>query len=292
MPRVILMGPPGAGKGTQGEILADSWQVPKIAPGDIFRAEIKQGTELGLKVKAFSDSGTLVPDDVVIEVIEARLRQPDTQVGWILDGFPRTVAQAEALDTLLAELNQPYDAVVNLDVPNPFLVDRLLARAIEQGRVDDTEEVIANRLQEYNSKTKPLLEFYGKHVTQIDGTPSMSEVTDTIKKFFAQMQRSFLKASFQEKIQIYITDTKFWRVCLSKEDSIEMEGTVTESLPNAMFRVTLDNGFNVLAHISGKIRRNYIKILPGDRVKVELTPYDLTKGRITYRLKNQGGGKK
>jgi adenylate kinase len=185
MPRVILMGPPGAGKGTQGEILAESWQVPKIAPGDIFRAEIKQGTELGQKVKSFSDSGRLVPDAVVIEVIESRLRQPDTQVGWILDGFPRTVAQAEALDTLLAELNQPYDAVVNLDVPDRFLIDRLLARAINQGRADDTEEVIQNRLEEYNAKTRPLLEFYGKNVTQIDGTPSMPEVTETIKKFFA-----------------------------------------------------------------------------------------------------------
>jgi len=185
MPRVILMGPPGAGKGTQGEILAESWQVPKIAPGDIFRAEITQGTELGQQVKSFSDSGRLVPDAVVIEVIESRLRQPDTQVGWILDGFPRTVAQAEALDTLLAELNQPYDAVVNLDVPDRFLIDRLLARAINQGRADDTEEVIQNRLEEYNAKTRPLLEFYGKNVTQIDGTPSMPEVTETIKKFFA-----------------------------------------------------------------------------------------------------------
>jgi adenylate kinase len=185
MPRVILMGPPGAGKGTQGEILAEAWQVPRIAPGDIFRAEIKQGTELGLKVKSFSDSGRLVPDEVVIEVIESRLRQPDTQVGWILDGFPRTVAQAEALDALLAEINQPYDAVVNLDVPDQFLVDRLLARAIDQGRADDTEEVIKNRLEEYNAKTRPLLEFYGKHVTQIDGTPSMPEVTEAIKKFFA-----------------------------------------------------------------------------------------------------------
>ncbi len=179
------MGPPGAGKGTQGEILAEAWQVPKIAPGDIFRAEIKQGTELGLKVKSFSDSGRLVPDEVVIEVIESRLRQPDTQVGWILDGFPRTVTQAEALDALLAEINQPYDAVVNLDVPDQFLVDRLLARAIDQGRADDTEEVIKNRLEEYNAKTRPLLEFYGKHVTQIDGTPSMPEVTEAIKKFFA-----------------------------------------------------------------------------------------------------------
>ena len=179
------MGPPGAGKGTQGEILAEAWQVPKIAPGDIFRAEIKQGTELGLKVKSFSDSGRLVPDEVVVEVIESRLRQPDTQVGWILDGFPRTVAQAEALDALLAEINQPYDAVVNLDVPDQFLVDRLLARAIDQGRADDTEEVIKNRLEEYNAKTRPLLEFYAKHLTQIDGTPSMPEVTEAIKKFFA-----------------------------------------------------------------------------------------------------------
>ncbi len=185
MPRLILMGPPGAGKGTQGEILADAWQVPKIAPGDIFRAEIKQETELGLKVKSFSDSGCLVPDAVVIEVIESRLRQPDTQVGWILDGFPRTVAQAEALDTLLAEIEQPYDSVINLDVPDQFLIDRLLARAIDQGRADDTEEVIKNRLEEYNAKTRPLLEFYGDKVEQIDGTPSMPEVTEAIKKFLA-----------------------------------------------------------------------------------------------------------
>jgi adenylate kinase len=185
MPRVILMGPPGAGKGTQGEILAEAWQVPRIAPGDIFRAEIKQGSELGLKVKSYSDSGRLVPDEVVIEVIESRLRQPDTQVGWILDGFPRTVAQAEALDTLLEEIGQPYDSVINLDVSDQFLIDRLLARAIDQGRADDTEEVIKNRLEEYNAKTRPLLEFYGDHVTQIDGTPPMSEVTETIKKFFA-----------------------------------------------------------------------------------------------------------
>jgi adenylate kinase len=183
MPRVILMGPPGAGKGTQGEILADFWQVPRIAPGDIFRAEIKEGTELGLKVKSFSDSGRLVPDAVVIEVIESRLRQPDTHTGWILDGFPRTVAQAEALDTLLSEINQPYDSVVNLDVPDQFLIDRLKARAIDQGRVDDTEEVIKNRLEEYNAKTRPLLEFYADKVKQIDGTPSMSKVTEAIKQF-------------------------------------------------------------------------------------------------------------
>ncbi|NUN63534.1 adenylate kinase [Pseudanabaena biceps] len=185
MPRIILMGPPGAGKGTQGEILSDEWQVPRIAPGDIFRAEIKEGTELGVKVKSFSDSGRLVPDEVVIEVIESRLRQPDTQAGWILDGFPRTVAQAEALDNLLVEINQPYDSVINLDVPDQFLIDRLKARAIDQGRVDDTEEVITNRLEEYNAKTRPLLDFYADKVKQIDGTPSMPEVTEAIKDFLA-----------------------------------------------------------------------------------------------------------
>jgi len=185
MPRVILMGPPGAGKGTQGEILASEWQVPKIAPGDIFRAEIKQSTELGLKVKSYSDSGRLVPDEVVIEVIESRLRQPDTQSGWILDGFPRTVAQAEALDALLADLSQPYDSVINIDVPDDVLIDRLKARAIDQGRADDTEDVIKNRLEEYNAKTRPLLEFYADKLKQIDGTPSMPEVTETIKKFLA-----------------------------------------------------------------------------------------------------------
>ena len=185
MPRVILMGPPGAGKGTQGEILATEWQVPRIAPGDIFRSEIKQSTELGLKVKSYSDSGRLVPDSVVIEVIESRLRQPDTQSGWLLDGFPRTVAQAEALDVLLDELNQPYDSVINLDVPDQFLIDRLKARAIDQGRADDTEEVIKNRLEEYNAKTRPLLKFYGNKVKQIDGTSAMPEVTKSIKEFLA-----------------------------------------------------------------------------------------------------------
>ncbi len=185
MPRVILMGPPGAGKGTQGEVLASEWQVPKIAPGDIFRAEISQGTELGLKVKSYSDTGRLVPDAVVIEVIEARLKQDDAQKGWILDGFPRTVAQAEALDVLLSEIAQPYDSVINLDVPEQMLIDRLKARAIDQGRADDNEDVIKNRLEEYNAKTRPLLEFYGDKVKQIDGTSSMSEVTETIKKLLA-----------------------------------------------------------------------------------------------------------
>jgi len=179
--RVILMGPPGAGKGTQGEILANDWGIPRIAPGDIFRAEIKQGTALGLKVKSFSDAGNLVPDEVVIEVMRSRLSQPDTNLGWILDGFPRTVPQAESLNQVLADLNQTYDYVVNIDVPEPLLVERLLLRAQTQGRVDDSEDVIKNRLQEYYHKTQPLLDFYGVDLVNIDGTPSLEQVTTSIK---------------------------------------------------------------------------------------------------------------
>ncbi|CAN1209950.1 adenylate kinase [Tumidithrix helvetica PCC 7403] len=182
MPKIILMGPPGSGKGTQGEILSALWNVPRIAPGDIFRAEIKQGSELGLKVKAFSDSGRLVPDEVVIDVMRTRFSQPDTQSGWILDGFPRTVPQAEALNDLLAELDQKFDRVINLDVPEPVLVERILLRAQEQNRADDTEEVIKNRLEEYYAKTRPLLEFYGTHVVQIDGIPSLENVTEAIQQ--------------------------------------------------------------------------------------------------------------
>jgi adenylate kinase len=181
MPKIILMGPPGSGKGTQGEILADLWKVPRIAPGDIFRAEIKQSSALGLKVKSFSDSGRLVPDEVVIEVMRDRFSQPDTQNGWILDGFPRTIPQAEALDVLLIEIGQQYDRVVNLDVPEEILVERILLRAKEQNRADDTEEVIKNRLDEYYAKTRPLLEFYGDRVIQIDGIPSLPIVTEAIQ---------------------------------------------------------------------------------------------------------------
>lgn len=185
MPRVILMGPPGSGKGTQGEILANDWGVPRISPGDIFRAEIKHGSELGQKVQSYSDSGRLVPDEIVIEVMRNRLCQPDAEDGWLLDGFPRTVPQAQALNQMLAEISQKYDCIINLDVPEENLLKRLHARATEQGRVDDNEEVIKSRLEEYYSKTQPLLEFYGEHVINIDGSPLMSEVTEDIKNKLA-----------------------------------------------------------------------------------------------------------
>jgi adenylate kinase len=184
MPRIILMGPPGSGKGTQGDLLAEGWQVPRISPGDIFRAEIKKGSALGKEVVAFSNVGKLVPDSVVIDVIRDRLNEPDAKLGWILDGFPRTIPQAEALDQLLANINQVYDRVINLEVPDQILVARLLNRAKESGRADDTAEVIEQRLQEYYAKTRPLLDFYGEKVVQIDGTKTVEEVTTQILSGF------------------------------------------------------------------------------------------------------------
>jgi adenylate kinase len=184
MPRVILMGAPGAGKGTQGEILATAWNVPRIAPGDIFRLEIKNESELGKLVKSYSDSGKLVPDQVVIEMMRSRLSQPDAKSGWILDGFPRTLPQAEALNLLLAEIDQKYDRVINIDVPEPNLLERLKMRADQQNRVDDTEAVISQRLKEYYEKTQPLLDFYGDSVVQVDGIPSLDIVTASINACF------------------------------------------------------------------------------------------------------------
>lgn len=182
MPRLILMGPPGSGKGTQGERLAQAWSVPRLAPGDMFREHIRRGTPLGMEVKSYSDAGKLVPDAVVIRVMAERLRAPDAQAGWILDGFPRTVPQAEALEELLVHLNQPCDGIVHLDVPEEVLMRRLLQRAQEQQRVDDTPTVIQNRLQEYYSKTQPLLDFYGERVIHIDGTQPIPQVTAQIER--------------------------------------------------------------------------------------------------------------
>lgn len=176
-----MMGPPGAGKGTQGEALARLWSIPRIAPGDIFRAAIKNGTELGQQVKAYNDAGKLVPDELVVAIITQRLTEKDAQAGWILDGFPRTVPQAIALNEFLHSIKQKYDLVINLEVPEEVLLQRLQKRAQEQGRADDTIEVIKQRLQEYYEKTRPLLEFYKGCVTPVDGTPSMEEVTQQIQ---------------------------------------------------------------------------------------------------------------
>jgi adenylate kinase len=175
VPRLIFLGAPGAGKGTQAKTLADAWKIPHVSTGDILRAAVKHQTPLGVKAKSYMDRGDLVPDQLVVDLIRERLHQPDATSGWILDGFPRTVPQAEFLDDLLDVIKQPCDRAVNLDVPDEVLIDRLLSR----GRADDTEAVIRNRLQVYREQTAPLIDFYQvrSKLVSVNGNQSMDKVT-------------------------------------------------------------------------------------------------------------------
>ncbi|RUR85945.1 adenylate kinase [Chlorogloeopsis fritschii PCC 9212] len=180
MTRLIFLGPPGAGKGTQAKTLAECWNIPHISTGDILRQALKEQTPLGIKAQSYMDRGELVPDQLVQDMVEERLQQSDTNSGWILDGFPRTVKQAAFLEELLQKLDQRGEKVVNLDVPDEVVVDRLLQR----GRQDDSEEVIRRRLEVYRSQTAPLIDFY-RHRHQllsVNGNQSLEEVSAAIKK--------------------------------------------------------------------------------------------------------------
>ncbi len=179
MVRLILFGPPGAGKGTQAAALSESLQVPHISTGDIFRSAITEKSDLGLQVQGYLDQGKLVPDNVVIDMVKERLALPDIAAGWILDGFPRTVPQAHALDQLLLEINQDYSWVLNLKVGESLLVERLLGRQ----RKDDTTEVIQERLKVYRDETAPVLAFYdqGTRLIHIDGAAEVETVTTRIQ---------------------------------------------------------------------------------------------------------------
>ncbi len=157
--RLIFLGPPGAGKGTQAAILADQWQIPHISTGDMLRQAIAEKTAIGLQVQSYVNSGELVPDLLILYLLETRLSQPDTERGWILDGFPRNLAQAEVLEELLQRLNQPCDLVVHFEVTPQLLVERMLQRR----RQDDTEEIIRKRLEIYQEQTLPVLNFYQQH---------------------------------------------------------------------------------------------------------------------------------
>ena len=157
---LILFGPPGAGKGTQAVKIAGKFGWKHVSTGDILRAEVSQGTELGLKVKAVMDAGHLVSDDLLIEIMESVFLRYKDYPGFVLDGFPRTNNQAVELDKMLARHGQSVSKVIALEVDEEELVKRLLNRAIEQGRVDDTEEVIKNRLVQYHKHTKPLIDYY------------------------------------------------------------------------------------------------------------------------------------
>jgi adenylate kinase len=183
--RIVLLGAPGSGKGTQGEKLVAHYGIPKISTGDALRAAVKAGTELGKKAKATMDAGKLVDDKIVIGIVEERLNQPDARKGFILDGFPRNTTQAEVLDGMLKRLKQPpISKAVHLHVTDEEIVKRLLDRAQKEGRADDKEDVIRHRIEVYNQQTKPLLDYYdrqGKVVT-VEGVGSLEEIFKRIVK--------------------------------------------------------------------------------------------------------------
>lgn len=180
MTRLIFLGPPGAGKGTQAQVLASFLQIPHISTGDILRQNVSDKTDLGLKAQSYMDQGELVPDQLILDMIQARLTQEDAAPGWILDGFPRNVAQAAFLDELLVKVGQTYDQVISLEVPDEVLVERLLKRL----RKDDTEEVIRHRLSVYHQQTAPLISFYRdrNQLVSIDGNQSMEAVTVALQQ--------------------------------------------------------------------------------------------------------------
>ena len=208
--KIILMGPPGAGKGTQAEKLVELYQIPHISTGDMFRKAQKEGTELGLKAKSYMDQGQLVPDEVTVGIVKERLAEDDCKDGFLLDGFPRTVQQADALDGILAELGMVLDRVVNIEVDKAFLVDRLTGRRVcrtcgatfhvtnkapkVEGvcdkcggelyqRNDDKVETVSNRLDVYAAQTAPLIEYYQSKgiMSSIDGSTSMEDVLADIR---------------------------------------------------------------------------------------------------------------
>jgi adenylate kinase len=181
--RLLLLGPPGAGKGTQAERLVADLGIVQISTGDMLRAAVKAGTKVGLEAKACMERGDLVPDAVVIGVAEERLRQPDARNGFILDGFPRTAAQAAALDALLARLGVRLEGCLALQVDENELVKRLLRRAEIEGRSDDNETAIRNRMRVYREQTQPLIDHYRKLgvLAELKGDGSIEEVAARIE---------------------------------------------------------------------------------------------------------------
>ncbi len=172
--RVLIVGPQGAGKGTQATLLAQNLQVPHISTGDIFRANATAGTDLGALAKKYMDAGELVPDEVTSAMVKARLEESDVDGGFLLDGFPRTVPQAQWLGGVLHENEHDLDAVLLLDAPDDVLMERMLAR----GRADDTAEAISRRLALYHSETKPLLDYYSNILVAVNGVGPVDEVQE------------------------------------------------------------------------------------------------------------------
>jgi len=174
--RLVLVGPPGAGKGTQAEFISAHFAIPHISTGDIFRANLSAGTPLGLEAKGYMDKGDLVPDSLTTAMVKDRLQQGDVANGFLLDGFPRTTGQAEALDGILREINTPLEVVLEMQADEDEIVGRLLAR----GRSDDSEEVIRHRLKVYAEQTAPIISYYknSRILRTINGLGSVAEVTE------------------------------------------------------------------------------------------------------------------
>ncbi|MCI8408645.1 MAG: adenylate kinase [Lachnospiraceae bacterium] len=209
--KIIMLGAPGAGKGTQAKRIAEKYNIPHISTGDIFRANIKNGTELGKKAKTYMDQGLLVPDELVVDLVVDRVAQDDAKNGYVLDGFPRTIPQAEALDAALEKINDKVDYAIDVDVPDSNIIDRMSGRRACVGcggtyhivynptkaegvcdtcggqlilRDDDKPETVENRLKVYHDQTQPLIDYYTKKsiLKSVDGTKDMNEVFENIVK--------------------------------------------------------------------------------------------------------------
>jgi len=185
--RLVLLGPPGSGKGTQASRLKDHLQVPHISTGDLLRGEVAAGSALGLAAKEVMARGELVSDAILLGMLESRFSRDDTRDGFILDGYPRNLAQADALDALLKRMGQPFDHAVQLEVPTDLLVDRIAGRAAAEGRADDNPESVRKRLDVYQDQTAPVIEFYRTHgqLKVVDGVGSLDDVFNRIIEVIA-----------------------------------------------------------------------------------------------------------
>ena len=184
MKRLIIMGPPGAGKGTQAIRIAERYGIPAVSTGDIFRSNIKDGTDLGKRVKSILDAGGYVPDELTNDIVRERLAWVDAAPGFLLDGYPRTPGQVDFLDKVLAEHDHAIDGVIELTVDEDAVVERLLKRAETEGRTDDTEDVIRERQAIYRKETAPLIALYEQHgvLVKVDGMGPVDEVTERVIK--------------------------------------------------------------------------------------------------------------
>lgn len=181
---VILLGPPGSGKGTQAKLLAQRLGVPAISTGEILRAAVREGTPLGRRVKSVMEAGELVSDDLMIDLIHDRIASPDVRPGFVLDGFPRTVEQAAALDRFLEGNGEDITAVLNMSVPEATLIGRLAGRSDQENRSDDKRETVLERLRVYHEKSEPLVDFYrGRRLlTDVDGVGEVAQITERVGK--------------------------------------------------------------------------------------------------------------